>query len=316
MKRIYGLEDLAPRERPTAVAVGVFDGVHRGHQQIIKAAIEAAREIDGESLVMTFDPHPLEVVRPGSHPPLLTTTSHKAHLIEDLGVDVFLVVKFTPEFAELSADEFAADVLADRLRAKRVAVGEDFRFGRGAQGDVGLLRSLGDRYGFTVLCLPLIEIDGSAISSTRIRQLLRHADLEGIKRVLGRYPRFIGRVVEGHRRGRELGFPTANIVTAEEASVPGLGVYAGWVWVDGKKKKSVINIGTSPTFDDEAHPVTHVHILDYGADLYGREVEVEVRARLREERTFDSPTALAAQISTDIEVAKGILKDNSGRSRN
>lgn len=317
MERYDGLENLKGIERPTAVAVGVFDGVHRGHQEIIMTAIQAAREIKGQGVVLTFDPHPLEVLRPGSHSPILTSTDRKAQLVEELGADVFLVAEFTPEFAALAPDEFAGQVLAGALRAKRVVVGEDFRFGRRAAGDIGSLRSLGDKYGFRVICLPQIKVDGRPISSTRVRELLRQADVEGIRKVLGRYPQFSGRVVKGHHRGRGLGFPTANVETPEPASVPALGVYAAWVRVGGERLKSVVNIGISPTFDGDNEPVTHVHILDYRDSLYGREIEVEVRARLREEKQFESPAALADQIHSDIKVARGILNnDNLERSKN
>ena len=229
MQRWQGLAEVPDNFGPSVVTIGVFDGVHRGHQRIVNRAREAASELGLPVVVVTFDPHPVEVVRPGSHPPFLCTPRRMSELLTRLGVDAACVIAFTLEFSRLDPDEFVRAVLVDKLHAARVVVGEDFRFGHKAAGDVALLADLGEKYDFTVEGVPLLTEDGVRISSTEIRARLAEGDVEGAAHDLGRPHRVEGVVVRGHQRGRALGFPTANLETLPHTAIPADGIYAGWL---------------------------------------------------------------------------------------
>ena len=229
MQRWQGLAEAPDNFGPSVVTIGVFDGVHRGHQRIVNRAREAASELGLPVVVVTFDPHPVEVVRPGSHPPFLCTPRRMSELLTGLGVDAACVIEFTLEFSRLDPDEFVRAVLVDKLHAARVVVGEDFRFGHKAAGDVALLADLGEKYDFTAEGVPLLTEDGVRISSTEIRARLAEGDVEGAAHDLGRPHRVEGVVVRGHQRGRALGFPTANLETLPHTAIPADGVYAGWL---------------------------------------------------------------------------------------
>ena len=229
MQRWQGLAEVPDNFGPSVVTIGVFDGVHRGHQRIVHRARAAASELGLPVVVVTFDPHPVEVVRPGSHPPFLCTPRRMSELLTRLGVDAACVIEFTLEFSRLDPDEFVRAVLVDKLHAARVVVGEDFRFGHKAAGDVALLADLGEKYDFTVEGVPLLTEDGVRISSTEIRARLAEGDVEGAAHDLGRPHRVEGVVVRGHQRGRALGFPTANLETLPHTAIPADGVYAGWL---------------------------------------------------------------------------------------
>lgn len=316
MKRISGIENLMRTEKQSVVAIGVFDGVHLGHQAVIGRAISEARRRDAQAVVITFEPHPCAVVKPESCLPLLTGLQLKTELIEQLGADILLMVKFTKEFSNLSPEEFVECLLVGLLNTVCVVVGEEFRFGKAASGDVGSLRMYGKEHNFDVISVPLVLDDGEPISSTRVRKLLSEGDLEGTRAILGRYPRITGVVVKGHGRGASvLGYPTANVETIDVASVPHQGVYAGWMSLNSSKKLSslkkhmcVIDIGTSPTFEKRSQNVEiHVHVPEFSADLYGEQVEVEIQLRIRDEKSFPNEKALMKQIAGDIEVAKKSL---------
>lgn len=307
MRTIKGLENLGKLKKRGVVTIGVFDGVHAGHRRIIKHIVRRAKKNNLFSVVITFDPHPKEVLNPGSHPTILTGLNLKLHLIQRLGVDVVLVVRFNKTFAKMSAEKFIKEVLVDKLRAANIALGKGFRFGAGARGDISVLKKAAASYKFGVEEIPLISTDdGLEISSTRIRRLLKEGKLDEAKRVLGHRPIISGKVVAGKGYGILTGFHTANIETGQKASVPKEGVYTGFVLFDAKKMPAVINIGGSPTFN-LANKKIEVHILKYEKGLYGKELEVELVARLRDVKKFKSASALSAQIKKDIKRAKAIL---------
>jgi riboflavin kinase/FMN adenylyltransferase len=274
--------------------------------------VERARDLGVASVVVTFDPHPSEVVRPGSHPAILTEAARKAELIEQLGVDVLCVLPFTLEFSKLSAETFVHDVLVEHLHATVVVVGENFRFGHKAAGDVGLLAQLGRTFGFTVEGAPLVSSDTSTetvVSSTYIRSCVDAGDVAEAARALGRPHRLEGVVVRGDQRGRELGFPTANLLVAPHAAIPADGVYAAYVRrgrSNGPALKGAVSVGTNPTFSGRERRV-EVFLLDFDADLYGERLSLDYVARLREQRRYDGVQPLIDQIAKDVEDARAVL---------
>jgi riboflavin kinase/FMN adenylyltransferase len=290
------------------VTIGVFDGVHRGHQEIIGYAVKRAKELGVQSVVMTFDPHPSEVVRPGSHPPVLTEPARKAELIEQLGVDVLCVLPFTLEFSRLSAEAFVHDMLVTNLHAALVVVGENFRFGHRAAGDIALLQRLGRTFGFGVEAAPLLADDSTVFSSTYIRSCVDAGDVTAAARALGRPHRLEGVVIRGDRRGRELGFPTANLLTSPYAAVPAYGVYAGWM-VQGRHERlpAAISIGTNPTFTSGQERRVEAHVLDFDGDLYGERLDLEFVARLRDQQKYTGIEPLVAQMHEDVAQAREVL---------
>jgi riboflavin kinase/FMN adenylyltransferase len=290
------------------VTIGVFDGVHKGHQQIIGHTVKRAGELGVQSVVVTFDPHPSEVVRPGSHPAVLTEAPRKAELIEGLGVDVLCVIPFTADFSRLSAEAFVHDVLVEQLHATLIVVGENFRFGHKAAGDVPLLQRLGRTFGFGVEGAALVADDGTVFSSTYIRACVSAGDVAAAARALGRAHRLDGVVVRGDQRGRELGFPTANLLSSAHAAVPADGVYAAWMVRDrDEPRMAAVSIGTNPTFSGPDRRV-EAYVLDFDGDLYGERVSLDFVAHLREQRTYDGIAPLVAQINDDVAQTRSILR--------
>jgi riboflavin kinase / FMN adenylyltransferase len=288
------------------VTIGVFDGVHRGHQEIIGHAVKRARDMGLQSVVVTFDPHPAEVVRPGSHPAILTEPARKAELIEALGVDVLCVQPFTPDLSRLPAEAFVHDVLVEHLHTAVVVVGENFRFGHRAAGDVELLARLGRTFGFAVEGAPLVTSDGTAYSSTYIRACVDAGDVEAAARALGRPHRVEGVVIRGDRRGRELGFPTANLFCAQHVAVPADGVYAATLVRRDQRFAAAVSIGTNPTFSGRERRV-EAYVLDFDGDLYGERVALDFAVRLREMRRYTSIEPLVAQIRQDVADTRAAL---------
>jgi riboflavin kinase / FMN adenylyltransferase len=287
------VDELPARER--AAAIGSFDGVHRGHRRVI----ETARQHGKPTIVVTFWPHPRLVL--GNHVELLSTLERRLELIETTGVDEVLVVEFTPEVAALAPADFAEDVLR-RIGATAVAVGESFRFGRGAQGDADVLRGLG----FTVDEVPLLE----GVSSTRIRSLLRDGDVEGAAALLGRPAEIEGTVVLGDQRGGTLGYPTANVATPPDLLVPGFGIYAGWAL----GHRAAMSIGVNPHYGGAERRI-EPYLLDFEGDLYGRRLVVELWKRLRDERAFESEAELVAQIARDVEETRAAVRPGGQSDR-
>lgn len=315
MQRWRGLEAVPTGWGHCVVTIGVFDGVHRGHAEIIEHAVETARERGVPSVLLTFVPHPSEVVRPGSHPPVLTTIVRRAELVEQLGVDVFCALPFTLEFSKMHPAEFAHHVLVERLLASAVVVGENFRFGHKAAGDVALLERLGSTFGFTAHGIPLLRGGETPISATYVRSCVQAGDMEAATAALGRPHRVDGIVERGDQRGRELGFPTANLRADEWAAIPADGVYAGRVWrLDERGRTAAeppigtaaISVGTNPTFEVNQRRV-EAYILDYDGDLYGDAVGVEFVERLRGMEKYDSIDALIAQMKVDVERTRTLI---------
>jgi riboflavin kinase / FMN adenylyltransferase len=314
MQRWQGPADVPDAFGPSVVTLGVFDGVHRGHQRIIGRARQAASELGLPVVAVTFDPHPDEVVRPGSHPPFLCTTRRRCELLAGLGADAVLVVEFNYEFSQLGPDEFVRTVLVERLHAARVVVGEDYRFGHKAAGDVALLAEMGEKYDFTVEGLPLVTEDGVRISSTEIRARLAEGDVAGAAHDLGRPHRVEGVVVRGHQRGLALGFPTANLETLPHTAIPADGIYAGWLYEldpsDGSEKDkwpAAISVGTNPTFDGRERTVEAYALDRNDLDLYGAHVAVDFAARLRPTLRFDTVDELVEQMHEDVAETRRLL---------
>jgi riboflavin kinase/FMN adenylyltransferase len=291
--KVTRLPDVERRER--SVAVGTFDGVHLGHRKVI----------DGSDSVLTFDPHPVSVVAPQHTPKLLTTLERKAELIASLGVQELIVIPFDAAFARRSAGEFVDDVLVGALEATRVAIGENFRFGHKAHGDPRLLAA--DQR-FTTVVYPLLEVGGEIVSSSHIRGLLLAGEVAEANELLGAPFQLSGEVTHGDERGRQLGFPTANLVPDEALVCPGHGVYA--CLADGRP--AAVSIGVRPTFKTGRGELIEAYILDFDADIYGETLRIEFLDRLRGERRFDSPQALVAQMQRDVERTREIAQAPSG----
>lgn len=299
---------------PSAVAIGKFDGVHAGHRAVIRRLEERAAESGARSVAVTFDRNPLAVLRPDRCPENVVTVSRKIELLGELGLDATLLLTFDEELAALSAEDFVSRILVEALGVSTVLVGEDFRFGHRGAGTPDLLRALGPRYGFTVEVVDDVYLEGSdrRVSSTWIRELLMAGDVEAASRALGRFPDVRGVVVHGLKRGRELGFPTANLSPIVDAFVPADGVYAGWL-VDhdtGIRHPSAISVGTNPTFDDVLERQVEAHVLgETGLDLYGHDVTVEFVERLRGMVAFEGIEKLKQQMAADVDDAERVLRD-------
>jgi len=303
------LDSLSRREWPSpAATVGNFDGVHRGHQALVSAAVAHARDRAGTSVVLTFEPHPSRVLSPHRAPSALMTLEQKAEVLDGLGVDVLAVLPFTAELAGRTPEEFARLVLAEALGARLVVVGTNFRFGRERLGDLGQLRELGRSLGFEVEGLAPLLHEGAPISSSRVREALARGAVEAVPALLGRRYFVDGTVVRGAGRGRTIGIPTANLEVVNE-TLPGGGVYACWAMTDGGPlQPSVANIGRRPTFGG-GQVTVEAHLLEFDANLYGRRLRLEFEARLREERAFPGPDALREQILRDIAAARRLLSE-------
>jgi riboflavin kinase / FMN adenylyltransferase len=310
--RWYGLGDVPAGWGDSVVTIGKFDGVHRGHQSIVARAAELGRERNLPVVVITFDPHPDEVVRPGSHPPFLSSARRTAELLAGLGAEAVCVLPFTLEFSRLDPDDFVRTVLVERLHAATVVVGEDFRFGHKAAGDVALLTKLGEKYDFTTEGLPLLGADGATVSSSSIRQHLAAGEVAAAAKALGRPHRVEGIVVRGHQRGRALGFPTANLETPPHTAIPADGIYAGWLAsLDGKghdvqRWPAAISIGTNPTFGEGERTVEAYALDRNDLDLYGVHAAIDFGDRLRGTLRFDSVDELVEQMRRDVDRARAL----------
>jgi riboflavin kinase/FMN adenylyltransferase len=295
----------------SVVVIGVFDGVHRGHQAVVRRAVQTAERLDLPVVVVTFDPHPMSVVRPAAAPDLLGTVEHRVRLLGAVGADAVLVLSFTREFSALTPEEFVRRVLVDGLHAAAVVVGVDFRFGHRAAGDVPLLREMGERYGFTVEGLELQSDATDGYSSTRVRDLLVAGEVDHAAGVLGRPYAIEGVVVEGDRRGKALGFPTANLPCPDGIVIPADGVYAGWLVAsspDGSVRlPAAISVGSNPTFAGAGRRVEAYALDRDDLELYGRQVAVEFVARLRGMERFDSVEGLRRQMAADVERSRDLL---------
>ena len=308
MKREIGWDAIS-RDPQSVVTVGTFDGVHRGHQAIIEYLQDRAEAQNGPSTLVSFDPHPRAVVHDEAVP-LLTTVAERADLLERLGLDRFVVVPFSDDFAQLSPTAYVEEVLVDRIGVQEITVGYDHRFGKDRAGDVEALREFGGEYGFSVDVIPPQEVDHDVVSSRTIRSLLvEEGRVEQATDRLGRPYQLHGVVSRGQGRGRKLGYPTANLALGDARKlVPKQGVYATAVTLpNGDRRGGMMNIGSRPTFD-EMDVTVEVHLLDYEGDLYGASLSVEFLQRLRAEQKFESAEALAAQLSEDEERCRTVIR--------
>jgi riboflavin kinase/FMN adenylyltransferase len=300
----YALDDLPADLPPLSVALGVFDGVHRGHQALLAMAAGAAAP-ESAPAALTFHPHPAAVFSPSRVPPLLTTLPQRAALLAAHGAQVVVVARFDRAFARQTPEEFVDHILVEKLRARAVVVGEDFRYGCDRRGDVASLRAAGERLGFVVRVVSPVFVDGMPARSTAIRQMVAGGRVEEAARLLGRPHTLPGVVVRGRQMGRGLGYPTANVAAPPEVLVPGTGIYAGRVRVGSDWHRAAISIGTNPTVapENRAQSVEAFLLDGFDRDIYGETVEVAFVAFLRPEETFDTLDALIAQIGRDVEEA-------------
>lgn len=307
------VEDIPADPRPAFVALGVFDGVHLGHQRLLRELAERSRSAGARSLAITFHPHPQAVLAPEKAPPLLSTLEERRRLIAGLGVEVLLVLRFTRQTAAIEAEEFAAEWLVRRLRAAAVFVGYNFTFGRGGRGDAKLLARLGAELGFATEIMPPVRTGGRVVSSTNIRRDVQAGRVEAAAEALGRPYSLAGTVVPGEGRGRTLGFPTANLELPPGLCRPAAGVYAVCAETGaGALYAGVANIGWRPTFGGQpggGREVLEVHLFDFAEEVYGRELRVNFLARLRDERRFPSPEALREQIARDMASARLLVAE-------
>ena len=315
MQVIRADDKFTPPASGCAVTIGAYDGVHRGHQAVIARIREEARQRDLATAVVTFDRHPASVVRPESAPLLLTGLDHKLELLAETGVDYVKVVRFDEERATETAEDFVRNVLVQKLNAKVVAIGEDFHFGSQRGGNVELLRALGQEHGFEVHPLGLVGLDGTPardhrqVSSTAIRRALSQGDLAAANAMLTRAYEVRGVVEEGDKRGRELGFPTANVAVPNDILMPAEGVYAGWyVPPDGSRHGTAISLGTRSTiYGDKGTLLSEAHLLNFDGDLYGQLGRVQFVGLIRGQMTFQGLDALMQQIHLDVELTRELL---------
>lgn len=312
---LTGIGQLARIEGPLYLAIGVFDGVHLGHRAVIERAVHDARAGQGTPVVVTFDPHPLRVLRPEKAPRLLTSTAHKLRLIRQLGVRHLLVIPFTPEFAATPPADFIRELAAAGRPLREICVGHQWSFGKGRAGNLELLRQLGGELGFEEVGVPAVEMDGQIVSSTVIRQAVETGDLEKAARLLGREYTILGTVIRGRELGRTIGFPTAN-VSAHNEQFPPDGVYAVEADIEGRAFGGVANIGFRPTVEPGgSERRLEVHLFDFERDIYGAEVEVRFVRFLRPEQKFDGLPQLQAQIKEDADAARRILAQSRASVR-
>ncbi len=306
MPVISDLEQIEHKLRNPVLTIGNFDGVHKGHLSLFELAKKRAAAINGQSVVMTFDPHPIKVMKPGNGPPLITLTEQKLGLIADAGMDVILCLPFTRQFASISAQDFVQNILVNKIGIRELVVGYDYSFGAGREGDIGLLQTIGEALDFQVHVVPPVYVENILVSSTSIRNLVQEGRLHEAKKLLGRDYQVGGTVVKGKNRGgRLLGYPTANLALIDEL-VPKKGVYVVKVLVDGRIFNGVTNVGYNPTFGDDALSV-ETHILNFQENLLGQLIRIKFIERLRDEKTFQSVEDLVAQIERDIAQANIIL---------
>jgi riboflavin kinase/FMN adenylyltransferase len=305
---ITDLKNIRKKFDNSILTLGNFDGLHLGHQELVRMIIRRARETGALSMVVTFRPHPLKILAPEKCPPLISIYEEKIKLFERLGIDVLVKIPFTLEFSTMPPEDFVRDVLCGTLGAKEIFVGYNYRFGKGREGDIRTLRGLGEKYGFTVREIEQIAFGGEVISSTKIRTLLREGDVEHAAKLLGRTYAITGIVVKGDGRGKGLGFPTANIAP-KHSIIPADGVYAVRLIVREKVYDGIANIGMRPTFNKKVLAI-EVHVFDFNEDIYGEDISLYFIRKIREEKKFKGAEALVTQIKSDIETAKEILSSH------
>jgi riboflavin kinase/FMN adenylyltransferase len=295
-------------DKRTVLTLGTFDGIHLGHQQIIRKVVECSEEFHLRNIVITFHPHPRKVINPELQIKLLTTSEEQIEILEKLGVQNLFVINFTKEFSELTPDEFIKNYLVEKIGLSRIVIGYDHHFGKGRGGDVNFLIASGKQYGFEILQIPPFIIDNEPVSSTKIRNELESGNINKVNRMLGRTYSFSGVVVEGDKRGRKLGYPTANIsLSDEDKMLPQLGIYAVLVNIDGTEHKGLLSIGKRPTFYDDGKVIPEVYIYDFNNDIYGKEIKINLVEKLRGEEKFNTAEELIRQMDIDKENGLKVL---------
>jgi riboflavin kinase / FMN adenylyltransferase len=308
VKLFRSLDELPDRFKSGAVAVGNFDGVHRGHAQLVERLLAAARRVRGPALVFTFDPHPVRLLRPERCPPPLTWTDRKAHLLAELGVDATLAYPTDRALLELSPRQFFDHLLRERLDARALVEGPNFFFGHDRSGNVELLRKFCDEASISLDVVPALQLQGDTVSSSRVRRLIAAGEIDAATQLLTHPYRIRGMVIHGAGRGAQMGFPTAN-VGAVDTLLPGPGVYAGRAILAKIPWPAAINVGPNPTFGEQALKV-EVHVIGFSGSLYGKPLEVDFLSRLRDIRSFDGVDSLKAQLAADIQQAAQIARSN------
>ena len=306
MRLFHGTEN-AEIQRPTVLTLGVFDGLHLGHQLIMRTVVERARAVNAVPTVITFDPHPRAVLHPESAPPLLQTLDQKVEGFGVLGIEQTIVVRFTPEFAQIGAGDFLRDVVKERLHTKEIYLGKGFAFGHDREGNIDLLRRVSQELGFFSDEVPEVQLRGQRVSSSRVRELLREGNVNLARRLLGRPYGVEGLVERGDERGHRLGFPTANLHPKNRV-IPRNGVYVTGSLIEGQWRRSVTNVGLRPTFGADTEPSVETFVLDWAGDLYGDVVRVRFLHRLRDERKFNSIDELKTQIEHDVRRARSYFE--------
>jgi riboflavin kinase/FMN adenylyltransferase len=295
----YTLGDVMPAEyRGGVIAIGNFDGVHRGHQALAAETARQARAVGAAAVAVTFDPHPTQLLRPESFQPLLTTPSHRAELLQDAGMDRVLILHTAPALLNLRAVEFFEQIIRGQLQARAIVEGFNFGFGKNREGTIAMLQAFGEKAGIPVTLVPRVEVDGQPVSTSRVRRDVVAGNVDHARELLGRPYRLLGTVGVGARRGATLGFPTANLTVVENL-VPGDGVYAVDVVHEGRTWRGAANVGPNPTFGEQARKV-EIHLLDFTGDLYGAKLAVDFIAKLRDPRPFASAKELTEQIKADV----------------
>ena len=306
MEVLHSIADLARLEGPVYLAIGVFDGVHLGHQAVISTSARHAHAADGMPVVLTFDPHPAKVLRPEKAPHLITSTPHKIELIRKLGVGHLLIVEFDKRFAGTSPEEFVAQLTASAKPLREICVGHEWSFGHNRAGNLTLLGDLGIRHHFRVVGIPPVKVHGAVVSSTAIRARIERGDFAGAATMLGRDYTILGTVVEGAKLGRQLGFPTANL-SAHSEQFPPDGVYFVEAWLEGVLHHGLVNIGVRPTIGGgKSERLIELHLLDFHRDIYGADLEVRFVKFLRPEKKFENVESLAQQIASDVKMARAL----------
>ncbi len=312
MTTTYTLDNLPEDIKNPVVTIGNFDGVHWAHQAIFKKVIERAKDLNGTSVVITFEPHPIKVMSPDKARPLITLLEQKGELVINQGIDIFLLIKFTREFAAIPARDFVKDILVDKLGIKEVVVGYDYAFGHRREGNIKLLKEMGQQFNFEVHQVGPVYVGNRLVSSTSIRNLIMDGRVSEAKRLLGRNYQIRGEVIRGRDRGGPLlGYPTANLRLVDEL-IPKEGVYIVTVDIDGKIYQGLTNIGYNPTFKDKTLSV-ETHILDLSADILRKKIKINFLSHLRDEITFASVKELSKQISRDIRQARGLFSKGKNR---
>ena len=308
--RLFHGTDNAEIQRPTVLTLGVFDGLHIGHQAVIRTVAERAKVSGAVPTAITFDPHPRAVLHPASSPPLLQTLDQKVEGFGILGIEQTIVIRFTEEFAQIRAEDFLRDVVSERLQAREVYLGRGFNFGHNREGNIDLLRRVSSEMGFIADEAPEVRLRGRRVSSSKIRELLAQGRVNLARRMLGRPYGVEGLVVRGNERGHILGFPTANL-HPQNRVIPAHGVYVTGTLIDGQWRRSVTNVGTRPTFETGTEPSVETFVINWAGNLYGDVIRVRFLYRLRDEKKFGSLEELKAQIENDVARAENYF-DRAG----